>query len=135
MSPLSHKCRFWQNDRGFFPYQCFLFDWLPLFISPWQQILFYLPFLSISAFAAYPPLLFTTMFPPLKCSHFPPFLSFFFNQTSVLFKTFLEGVMHHFLGVFFQHWGCFYLSPLLKTFLNSLQRRAFFFVFLLAHHL
>lgn len=86
--PLLHKCRFWQDDRGFFPYQCFLFDWLPLFISPWQQILFYLPFLSISAFASYPPLLFTAMFSPSSALIFLPFWPFFLTRHQHCLKLF-----------------------------------------------
>lgn len=53
-------CSFWQDDRGFSWYQNFHFDCLPLFISPWQQILFlfailiflYICFLSFTAFSS-----------------------------------------------------------------------------------
>lgn len=123
MFPLLHKCRFWQDDRGFFPYQCFLFDWLPLFISPWQQILFYLPFLSISAFASYPPLLFTAMFSPSSALIFLPFWPFF-NQTSALFKTFWR---FNVIFVFFPTLGCFYSGPQFKTFFDCAATEGFFF--------
>lgn len=60
----------------FFLIKVFLFDCLPLFICPGQQIVLYLPVLSFSTFAFYPPLLFSSMF-FLKLSHLFYYFGFF----------------------------------------------------------
>lgn len=93
-------CSFWQDNRGFSWYQNIHFDCLPLFISPWQQILFlfailiflYICFLSFTAFSS------MFFLQHSHCLLFWPFYPRSYPQSS--FRLF-GGVVHFFQNEFF----------------------------------
>lgn len=85
--PLLHKCRFWQDDRGFFPYQCFFLTGCHCLSAHGNKSFsichFYLSLhLLLILHCFLPP-----CFPPQVLS-FSYLFGLFFNQTSALFKTF-----------------------------------------------
>lgn len=99
MQHFDSLCSFWQDDRGFSWYQNFHFDCLPLFISPWQQILFSIchSYLSLHLLLILH-CFFLHVFPPaLSLFAFLTFLS----QASEQFLTFWESCIFQNVFVLF----------------------------------